>query len=652
MASHNYQAGPFLEQINTPNDLREKFTEEQLPQVADELRQYIVDVISEIGNSHFGASLGVVELSVALHYVFDTPKDQLVWDVGHQAYGHKILTGRREQFHTNRLKGGISGFPKRSESEYDTFGVGHSSTSISAALGMAVASRYKGETKRQHVAVIGDGAMTAGLAFEGMNHAGFEKDANLLVILNDNCMSIDPNVGALKEYLTDITTSHTYNKVKDEVWKLLGKISKFGPDAQTIASKVSHALKGTLLNQSNLFESLNFRYFGPVDGHDVVGLAKVMADLKDIPGPKILHCITRKGAGYKFSEEGNPTKWHAPGVFNKETGEIVKIIPKSPQPPKYQDVFGHTIVELAEKNDKIMGVTPAMPSGCSLNIMMAAMPDRSFDVGIAEQHAVTFSAGLATQGLVPFCNIYSSFMQRAFDQVLHDVALQNLNVVFCLDRGGLVGADGATHHGAYDLAYMRCIPNMVVSAPMNEEELRNLMYTAQLKDQGPFSIRYPRGNGVMTDWKTPLKEIRIGEGRKVSIGEDVAILTIGHPGNFAQEAIQELKGSGISVAHYDMRFVKPIDEVMLHEVFSKFKHVITIEDGCLMGGFGSAVIEFMVDQKYQAELVRLGIPDEYVHHGTQEELWSDCGFDAPAIVKAVKSLTKFKDKSSSNQKVS
>jgi 1-deoxy-D-xylulose-5-phosphate synthase len=652
MASHSYQAGPFLEQIITPNDLREKFTEEQLPQVADELRQYIVDVISEIGNSHFGASLGVVELSVALHYVFNTPEDQLVWDVGHQAYGHKILTGRREQFHTNRLKGGISGFPKRSESEYDTFGVGHSSTSISAALGMAVASRYKGETQRQHVAVIGDGAMTAGLAFEGMNHAGFEKDANLLVVLNDNCMSIDPNVGALKEYLTDITTSHTYNKVKEEVWKLLGKISKFGPDAQTIASKVSHALKGTLLNQSNLFESLNFRYFGPVDGHDVVGLAKVMSDLKDIPGPKILHCITRKGAGYKFSEEGNPTKWHAPGVFNKETGEIVKIIPKSPQPPKYQDVFGHTIVELAEKNDKIMGVTPAMPSGSSLNIMMSAMPERSFDVGIAEQHAVTFSAGLATQGLVPFCNIYSSFMQRAFDQVLHDVALQNLNVVFCLDRGGLVGADGATHHGAYDLAYMRCIPNMVVSAPMNEEELRNLMYTAQLKDQGPFSIRYPRGNGVMTDWKTPLKEIRIGEGRKVSIGEDVAILTIGHPGNFAQEAIQELKESTISVAHYDMRFVKPIDEVMLHEVFSKFKHVITIEDGCLMGGFGSAVIEFMVDQKYQAEVVRLGIPDEYVHHGTQEELWSDCGFDAPAIVKAVKTLTKYQDKTSSNQKVS
>ena len=639
----SYQAGPLLSQINLPKDLREKFDFEDLPQISDELRQYIVDVISEIGNSHFGASLGVVELTVALHYVFNTPEDQLVWDVGHQAYGHKILTGRKDRFHTNRIRGGISGFPKRSESEFDTFGVGHSSTSISAALGMAVANRYLGDKKKQHIAVIGDGAMTAGLAFEGMNHAGFEKDANLLVVLNDNCMSIDPNVGALKEYLTDITTSHTYNKVKDEVWKLLGKISKFGPDAQTIASKVSHALKGSLLKQSNLFESLNFRYFGPVDGHDAVGLAKILSDLKDIPGPKILHCITRKGAGYKFSEEGNPTKWHAPGVFNKETGEIVKIIPKSPQPPKYQDVFGHTIVELAEENPKIMGVTPAMPSGCSLNIMMQAMPDRSFDVGIAEQHAVTFSAGLATQGLVPFCNIYSSFMQRAFDQVLHDVALQNLNVVFCLDRGGLVGADGATHHGAYDLAYMRCIPNMVVSAPMNEEELRNLMYTAQLPDKGPFSIRYPRGNGVMTDWKTPLKEIKVGTGRKVSNGDDIAILTIGHPGNFAQEAIKELSAYDVSVSHYDMRFVKPIDEVMLHEVFSKFKYVITVEDGCLMGGFGSAVIEFMVDQGYQAQVVRLGIPDEYIHHGTQEELWEDCGFDAKAIVGKVKTLLSIKE---------
>ena len=637
-----YKAGPFLEQINIPSDLREKFKIDDLDQISNELRQYIVDVISEIGNSHFGASLGVVELTVALHYVFNTPEDQLVWDVGHQAYGHKILTGRREQFHTNRLKDGISGFPKRSESEYDTFGVGHSSTSISAALGMAVASRYKGEKNKQHIAVIGDGAMTAGLAFEGMNHAGFEKDANLLVILNDNCMSIDPNVGALKEYLTDITTSHTYNKVKDEVWNLLGKISKFGPDAQTIASKVSTALKGSLLKQSNLFESLNFRYFGPVDGHDAIGLARVLEDLKDIPGPKILHCLTKKGAGYKFSEEGDPTKWHAPGVFNKETGEIVKIIPKSPQAPKYQDVFGYTIVELAEKNSKVMGVTPAMPSGSSLNIMMKAMPDRAFDVGIAEQHAVTFSAGLATQGLVPFCNIYSSFMQRAYDQVLHDVALQNLNVVFCLDRGGLVGADGATHHGAYDLAYMRCIPNMVVSAPMNEEELRNLMFTAQLENKGPFSIRYPRGNGVMTDWKTPFKEIKVGTGRKVCSGEDIAILSIGHPGNFAQEAIDLMKESGISIAHYDLRFVKPLDAVLLHEVFTKFKKVITVEDGCLMGGFGSAIIEFMVDQKYNSEIVRLGIPDEYVHHGTQEELWEDCGFDAKAIVKAVEKMLSIK----------
>lgn len=633
-----YSTGPYLEQIDVPSDLREKFNIDDLPNVVDDVRQYIVDVISEIGNSHFGASLGVVEMTVALHYVFNTPHDQLVWDVGHQAYGHKILTGRKEAFPTNRIKGGMSGFPKRSESEYDTFGVGHSSTSISAALGMAVANHYKGEKDRQHIAVIGDGAMTAGLAFEGLNHAGFEPDANLLVVLNDNCMSIDPNVGALREYLTDITTSHTYNKVKDDVWNLLGKISKFGPDAQSVASKISTALKGSLLKQSNMFESLNFRYFGPIDGHDVIGMAKVMEDLKDIPGPKILHCITKKGAGYKFSEEGNPTKWHAPGVFNKETGEIVKVVPKSPQPPKYQDVFGHTIVELAEKNDKIMGVTPAMPTGCSLTFMMEAMPNRSFDVGIAEQHAVTFSAGLATQGMVPFCNIYSSFMQRAYDQVLHDVALQDLNVVFCLDRAGLVGADGATHHGAYDLAYMRCIPNMIVSAPMDEPELRNLMFTAQQPDMGPFSIRYPRGKGVTTEWKTSMKKIKVGTGRKLTSGKDIAILTVGHPGNFAQAAIEELKSTGASVAHYDMRFVKPIDETMLHEVFTKFDKVITVEDGCLMGGFGAAVIEFMADQKYSAEVVRLGIPDKYIQHGTQQELWDECGYDKNAIVSSVKEM--------------
>lgn len=627
-----FKPGSFLDQIDIPQDLRAKFSLEDLPQVSAEVRQYIIDVISEIGNSHFGASLGVVELTVALHFVFDTPKDKIVWDVGHQAYGHKILTGRRKIFHTNRSKGGISGFPKRSESEYDTFGVGHSSTSVSAALGMAIANKYNGDSKTQHIAVIGDGAMTAGMAFEGINHAGFEKDANLLVILNDNGMSIEPSVGALREYSKNFKPSQPLGNVKDELWKLLGKVSKFGPDAQSIVAKVSKALKG---GQSNLFESLNFQYFGPVDGHDVERLASVLSELKDIPGPKILHCITRKGAGYKFSEEGNPAQWHAPGIFNKLTGEIVKIAPAASIPPKYQDVFGHTIVELAEKNEKIMGITPAMPSGCSLNIMMKAMPNRAFDVGIAEQHAVTFSAGLATQGLLPFCNIYSSFMQRAYDQVLHDVALQNLDVVFCLDRAGLVGADGATHHGAYDLAYMRCIPNMIVASPMNEEELRNLMFTAQLPNKGPFTIRYPRGRGVLSEWKTPMKEITVGKGRRLTNGDDIAILSIGHPGNFVQEAVDELSKIGVSVAHYDMRFVKPLDEIMLHEVFTKFKYIVSVEDGCVMGGFGSAVIEFMADQKYQADLTRLGIPDKYIHHGTQKELWSDCGFDAKGIVNTV-----------------
>ena len=628
-----YKPGNFLDQIDVPKDLRDKFSMEDLPQVSAEVRQYIIDVISEIGNSHFSASLGVVELTVALHYVFDTPVDKIVWDVGHQAYGHKILTGRRKVFHTNRSKGGISGFPKRSESEYDTFGVGHSSTSVSAALGMAVANKYAGDSKTQHIAVIGDGAMTAGMAFEGINHAGFEKDANLLVVLNDNGMSIEPSVGALREYSKNFKSSQPLGNVKEEIWKLLGKVSKFGPDAQSIAKKVSKIIKGG--GKSNLFESLNFQYYGPVDGHDVERLATVLAELKDIQGPKILHCITRKGAGYKFSEEGNPVQWHAPGIFNKETGEIVKIAPPAQQPPKYQDVFGHTIVELAEKNEKIMGITPAMPSGCSLNIMMKAMPERAFDVGIAEQHAVTFSAGLAVQGLLPFCNIYSSFMQRAYDQVLHDVALQNLNVVFCLDRAGLVGADGATHHGAYDLSYMRCIPNMVISAPMNEEELRNLMYTAQLPNRGPFTIRYPRGRGVLSKWKTPMKEIAIGKGRRLTNGKDIAILSVGHPGNFVQEAAQQLTELGVSFAHYDMRFVKPIDEIMLHEIFTKFKHIITVEDGCIMGGFGSAVIEFMADQKYQSEVTRLGIPDQYIHHGTQKELWADCGYDAKGIVDTV-----------------
>lgn len=632
----DYTTGELLKKVIVPSDLREKISEDELPQLCDELREFIIDVVSQKGG-HFGASLGVVEMTVALHYVFNTPYDKLVWDVGHQAYGHKVLTGRREQFHTNRIYKGISGFPKPSESQYDAFAVGHSSTSISAALGMAVASRHLNEKDRQHVAIIGDGSMTAGLAFEGMNHGGVE-DTNLLVVLNDNCMAIDPNVGALKEYLTDITTSHTYNKVKDEVWHLLGKVSKFGPNAQTIVQKIENGIKSTLLKQSNLFESLNFRYFGPIDGHDVNYMAKVLRDLKDIPGPKILHCITEKGKGYQPAEDGDSTKWHAPGIFNKDTGEIIKITPKNPEPPKYQDVFGHTIVELAEKNDKIVGVTPAMPSGCSLNIMMKAMPERAFDVGIAEQHAVTFSAGMAAQGLIPFCNIYSSFMQRAYDQVIHDVALQKLPVVFCLDRGGLVGADGPTHHGAFDLAYFRCIPNMIVSAPMNEEELRNLMYTAQAENNGPFSIRYPRGNGVMTEWKTPFKKIKIGTGRRVKNGEHVAILTIGHIGNYAVKATARLEKEGVNVAHYDMRFVKPIDELLLHEVFSKFTKVITVENGCVQGGMGSAVLEFMADNNYQAEVKRLGIPDKFIEHGTQDELYHECFFNDIAIIETVKSM--------------
>jgi len=628
--------GPLLSQINSPDDLK-KFKEEDLPQIAFELRDYIIDLVSKKGG-HFGASLGVVELTVALHYVFNTPKDQLVWDVGHQAYGHKILTGRRDTFHTNRIYKGLSGFPKRKESPYDAMGVGHSSTSISAALGMAVANKHKGELDTQHIAVIGDGAMTAGLAFEGLNHGGVA-NTNMIVILNDNCMSIDPNVGALKEYLTDISTSHTYNKVKDEVWNLLGKISKFGPNAQEIAARVENAVKHSLLKNSNYFESLQWRYFGPIDDHDTIRVKKVLEDLKDIPGPKILHCLTTKGKGYVPAEEGSPTTWHAPGLFNKETGEIVKVVPKNPQPPKFQDVFGHSIIELAEKNNKIMGVTPAMPSGSSLKFMMEAMPDRAFDVGIAEQHAVTFSAGLATQGLIPFCNIYSSFMQRAYDSVVHDVAIQDLHVVMCLDRAGLVGADGPTHHGAYDIPYMRCIPNMIVSSPMNETELRDLMYTGQLdKNAAPWVIRYPRGSGVMTDWKKPFKEIKVGTGRKVKAGEDLAILSFGPIGNLASDACKTLEEKGISAAHYDMRFAKPLDEVMLHEIFGKFDKVITVEDGCIDGGIGSAIVEFMADHGYASKVKRLGIPDRIVEHGSQKELYRECNYDAQAMVETAEVL--------------
>lgn len=623
--------GDLLSRIDTPEELR-KLSQDQLVRLSQELRQYIIDSVSVYGG-HFGASLGVVELTVALHYVFNTPSDQLIWDVGHQAYGHKILTGRRDTFSTNRMYKGISGFPKRKESPYDAFGVGHSSTSISAALGMAAASQYNKDTTRQHIAVIGDGALTGGMAFEAMNHAGVS-DTNLLIILNDNCMSIDPNVGALKDYLTDITTSQTYNKLKDEVWKALGKISKFGSSAQEIIAKIDGSLKSFFLKQSNLFESLNLRYFGPIDGHDVNHLVSVLEDLKNINGPKILHCVTVKGKGYGPAEK-DQTKWHAPGKFDKLTGEIRKKVYESPQPPKYQDVFGHTLVELAKENPKIMGITPAMPSGSSLNIMMKEMPDRAFDVGIAEQHAVTFSAGLATQGQVPFCNIYSTFMQRAYDQVIHDVCIQNLHVVFCLDRAGYAGADGPTHHGAYDLAYMRCIPNIVVSAPMNESELRNLMYTAQLPREGAFCIRYPRGQGVLPDWRTPMEAIEVGTGRVIQEGEDVAILTIGHIGNYAVEACQQLAKEGIKPAHYDMRFVKPLDEKLLHHIFKNFKKVITVEDGCIMGGFGSAVLEFMADKGYAASVKRIGIPDEVIEHGEQIELHRETGMDPQSIADAV-----------------
>jgi 1-deoxy-D-xylulose-5-phosphate synthase len=626
--------GPLLKHIDSPADLK-KINKDDLYRVCDELRQYIIDVVSVHGG-HFAASLGVVELSVALHYVYNTPYDQLVWDVGHQAYGHKILTGRRDNFHTNRKYGGLSGFPKRSESIYDTFGVGHSSTSISAALGMAIAAKYKGE-KRKSIAVIGDGSMTAGMAFEAMNHAGVA-DSDVLIILNDNCMSIDPNVGALKEYLTDIATSHTYNKLKNDIWKILGKLPVGTNFTREIASKLEHSIKGFINRRSNLFESMNIRYFGPIDGHNISKLVDTLNDLKDIGGPKLLHIITTKGKGYALAEK-DQTKWHAPGLFDKVTGEIFKKTYDTPQPPKYQDVFGKTIIELAKKNPTIFGITPAMPSGSSLKFMMEEMPDRAIDVGICEQHAVTVSAGMATQGLKVFCNIYSSFMQRAYDQVVHDVAIQKLPVVFCLDRAGLVGDDGPTHHGVYDIAYMRCIPNMIVSAPMNEAELRNLMYTAQLESTDlPFVIRYPRGEGMMPEWQTEMKAIEIGKGRKIKDGEEIAILSFGHPGNFAAAAIRSLKNDGIQPAHYDLRFAKPLDEAMLHEVFRKYSKIITVEDGTVVGGIGSAVLEFMTVHQYKADVKILGIPDRIVEHGSQKELHKECHYDAEAIAEAAREM--------------
>ncbi len=573
-------AGKLLSTINSPSDLR-KLDKNQLNVLANELRQYLIDTISVYGG-HFAANLGVIELTIALHYVFDTPDDKLVWDVGHQAYAHKILTGRKDKFHTNRRLNGISGFPKIDESEYDAFGTGHSSTSVSAILGMAIANKLQGKNQH-HIAVIGDGALTAGMAFEALNHAGSEQ-ADILVVLNDNSISIDANAVAIIDY-------------------------------------------------ESYFKALKFQYFGVINGHDTNALVDKLSELKNIGGAKVLHCKTVKGKGFAPAEK-EQTKWHAPGVFDKISGEIEKKNSNTPQPPKYQEVFGYTLLELAKQNEKIVGITPAMPSGSSMDIMMEALPHRTFDVGIAEQHAVTFSAGLATQGLVPFCNIYSTFMQRAYDQVIHDVCVQNLPVIFCLDRAGIAGADGATHHGAFDLAYLRCLPNIIVAAPMNEEELRNLMYTAQLNPTKPFTIRYPRGKGVMIDWQAPFKEIEIGKSRKITDGNEIAILSVGTTGNLVQEAINSI--TNISVAHFDMRFVKPLDEDLLHEVFGTYKKVITVEDGCLNGGFGSAVLEFMAQNAYQATVKRLGIPDEFIEQGSQKELYKICGFDEEGITKAIK----------------
>ncbi len=623
-----------LPDIDNPFDLR-KLPVEDLTQLCDELREFIIDTVST-NPGHFGASLGVVELTVALHYTFNTPYDLLVWDVGHQAYVHKILTSRKKVFDTNRKYKGISGFPKMTESEYDPFGTGHASTSISASLGMAVAAKLKKETDRRVVAIIGDGAMTGGMAFEALNNAGVEK-SNLLVILNDNNMAIDPNVGGFSEYLLNISKSHAYNRLKKEVWDGLGKLYGFGPTARKLVQKTEGALKNLLLSHSNIFESFDFRYFGPVDGHDVKYLIDVLNDLKNIPGPKLLHIKTQKGKGYAFAEL-NQTKFHAPGKFDKLTGETYSCDCELEKAPKFQNVFGETIIELAEMNEKIVAITPAMPTGCSLTKMLQKMPHRTFDVGIAEQHAVTFSAGLASQGLIPFCNIYSSFMQRAYDQVIHDVALQNLHVVFCLDRGGLVGEDGATHHGVFDIAYMRHIPNMIVSAPMDEIELRNLMYTAQLDGMGPFSIRYPRGCGIKPDWKKPFEKLEPGNGRLLTEGTDLAILSIGKPGVFAQRAIKSLSRFNVSVAHYDMRFIKPLDTTILHEVFRKFTRIITIEDGVKAGGFGSAVLEFMTENNYHATVKILGVPDHFIEHGTVENLYEDCGFDTRGIIRTVKEM--------------
>ena len=618
-----------LDKINLPSDLK-NLSMEELVELAAQLRHFIIDAASH-NPGHLGANLGVVELTIALHYIFNTPNDKIIWDVGHQAYAHKILTGRKDIFHTNRKFGGISGFPNLSESEYDAFGVGHSSTSISAALGIATASKLLNE-ERQVVAVIGDGSLTGGMAFEALNHAGAAR-ANMLVILNDNNMAIDPNVGALKEYLMDITTSYTYNKFKKEVWDIMGKHTR----SRRLVQQIERGIKSIFMKHGNLFQALGFRYFGPVDGHDLNYLTHILHDVKRIEGPTLLHVVTTKGKGYAFAER-DQTRWHAPGFFNKETGEILRIPTSQPQPPLFQEVFGHTLTQLAEKNDRIVGITPAMSSGCSMHHLMKRFPNRFFDVGIAEQHAVTFSAGLAVKNLAPFCNIYSSFLQRGYDQVIHDVALQKLPVTLCIDRAGLVGEDGATHHGTYDLAYLRCIPNVIISAPMNEIELRNMMYTAQAENHGLFTIRYPKGHGVTVDWEKPFQLIPIGKGRVVCRGNDIAIVSIGTAGNLVMEACQRLNNEGIQAAHYDMRFLKPVDEDLLHYICRTHKKIITVEDGTIFGGLGSAVMEFAHDHQYQVHIKRLGIPDHFVAHGPVEELYRECGYDPEGIADTAKTL--------------
>lgn len=624
---------PLLNTINYPSDLR-KLKECQLEQLCVELRQFLIDELS-CNPGHFGSSLGVVELTVALHYVFETPHDRIVWDVGHQAYGHKILTGRRNVFKTNRKFNGISGFPSPKESQYDSFVAGHASTSISAGLGMSIADAMLGE-KRQVIAVIGDGSLTGGLAFEGLNNASVSPN-NLLIVLNDNNMSIDKNVGGLSQYLMEITTSRTYNRIRYKVYRAFEKIGLMNESKRKSLLRFSNSIKNLLTGgNQNIFESLSIRYFGQVDGHDVLQLVKILNDIKDFKGPKVLHIKTKKGKGFAPAENA-ATEWHAPGLFNKETGErIVNTTKGTKEPPLYQDVFGETLLELAKVNDKIVGVTPAMPTGCSMNILMKEMPDRAFDVGIAEGHAVTFSAGLAKEGLLPFCNVYSSFMQRAYDQVIHDVALQNLNVVFCLDRAGLVGADGPTHHGNFDLAYFRVVPNLTIASPINEEELRNMMYTAQLPNKGPFVIRYPRGNGVLVDWQTPMKELPIGKGVCLKEGKDIAVLSIGNIGNTVAKAIELLGSDSKKVAHYDMRFLKPIDEEMLHDIASKFKKVITVENGTIKGGLGSAVLEFFADNNYLLSVTRLGLPDEFIQHGSNDELFKMLRLDDQGIAQSLR----------------